>query len=394
MRLYCLLMKNKFIQIVAGIFLSLGLMYLLPLLVWYFTPLNDWIVHLFDRQHSRHVHILARQALQLCMMLFSLLICYKLYKRHLCLAIGILIAIIPIAVIVYHFHVYPLTLSGRISDASSYVSGKMTNEDTKMSSESQEIERVKTMLSRLKSPVQASLSIVVSSDYQESIEIDIRKNQREELGTDGGLNIEPNEGGDIGELTVHISGVDFPEKAEIRLTRSDEDDIVGKIIKLDESKNSLYVTFDLRRAKKGAWILLIKEMSKNEALHKGQFQIVEGKEPSLEIDIVGPDKIGINKPSNYHFIYRNTGNVDLPGAHVGILGFPKTAKIGGNFGFYVIPLNLSLNMTDNKLSYYDTEDRRNISFNILTIPGKFTGTLILEVTVPEDTKFTLEAHGL
>lgn len=257
-----------------------------------------------------------------------------------------------------------------------------------------EIKRIKTMLGNLRPPVQTSLTIVASPEYQNSAETDIEINHPEKVSADSGLVIEPNEGGDIGELTVHIYGFEFPEDVDIRLSKSGETDIVGKIVKVEDSNKSLYAAFDLKGSSKGQWGLKVIDSQKKIMLSEGDFYVVEGIEPELEIKIVGPEKIALNEPVKYRFVYKNTGNVDRAGAHIGIQGFPKTGTIGGNFGFNVSPLNLPLETTDNTLSYDDSGDWRNISFNLLTIPGSFTGSLIFEITVTEAAEFTLKAVGM
>lgn len=257
-----------------------------------------------------------------------------------------------------------------------------------------ESKRINTMLGNLRPPVQTSLTIVASSEYQSFAETDIEIKHHERGSADNGLVIEPNEGGNIGELTVHIYGFEFPEDVDIRLAKSGETDIVGKIVKVEDSNKSLYATFDLKGSSKGQWGLKVIDSQKKIMLSAGNFYVVEGIEPELEIKIVGPEKIALNESVKYRFVYKNTGNVDRAGAHIGIQGFPKTGTIGGDFGFYVSPLNLPLEATDNTLSYDDSGDCRNISFNLLTIPGSFTGSLMLEITVTEAAEFTIKALGI
>lgn len=108
----------------------MGLMYLLPVLIWKYTHLCDWMTQLLypTFKHYRLTYILAKTVIQGSVLLLSLLISFKLFKRHLYVAIGLLIAAIPVTVVVYRLYIYPLTLSGRLSPVPSDISENKHNE--------------------------------------------------------------------------------------------------------------------------------------------------------------------------------------------------------------------------------------------------------------------------
>lgn len=260
-------------------------------------------------------------------------------------------------------------------------------------SKEKEIRRLTNRLNNLKPPIQTVFTIVASSDYHESREADTRISLREDLDIDGGLNINPDKGGNIGAVTVRISGVEFSSDTEIWLTRPGEDDIVGKIVKVEDSQKIFYCTFELWRNGNGVWTLQVKDRSNNVILGESQFQIVEVEEPRLELEIVGPQRIGINTPAKYSLVYRNTGNIDIAGAHVGILGIPKDGTIRGDFRFIVSPLNLPDEQSDDPVFAVESGMDKSISFSLMTIPAGFAGKVNFEISVPSDIKFTLKALG-
>lgn len=117
-----LTMKKRLIQVISGIFVVAVLLCAIPVLVWNYTNLSDWIIRMFDPNcaNCRLEHVLFRHAFLVLDVLLNLCIIYKIYRSRLFLAMGMMLAIVPIVIVVYRFNIYPLTVSGRIHVPSTY----------------------------------------------------------------------------------------------------------------------------------------------------------------------------------------------------------------------------------------------------------------------------------
>lgn len=125
-----------------------------------------------------------------------------------------------------------------------------------------------------------------------------------------GLKIEPQAGGDIGNVSVRISGVGFSDGMTVKLKMSGKTDIEGTSVSVSDGGTTLNATFDLAGKTRGLWDILLTLPDGSGTTLPGTFHVEEGRSPKLWVDVVGLGLIRPGRPQTFHVFYGNTGNVD------------------------------------------------------------------------------------
>ena len=125
------------------------------------------------------------------------------------------------------------------------------------------------------------------------------------------LSASPNRGGDIGSVTVRITGLRFQQGAAVKLARAGQQNIVADSV-LTVVVNSTLVTtlFDLKDRERGLWNVVVTNPTGDSAVLFDGFTI-EGGYVRLWSDIVGRQQIRNGRESRYLVRCGNSGNVTV-----------------------------------------------------------------------------------
>jgi uncharacterized repeat protein (TIGR01451 family) len=122
------------------------------------------------------------------------------------------------------------------------------------------------------------------------------------------FSLSPNNGGNTGWLTVQIIGDHFQDGAVVKLTMTEQSDIVGVSTFIDAGH--LITTFDLTGKGLGVWNVVVENPDNSSATFVGGFMIEEGF-AQLWADIVGREQIRVGRESEYLLLIGNSGNVNV-----------------------------------------------------------------------------------
>jgi len=131
-----------------------------------------------------------------------------------------------------------------------------------------------------------------------------------------GINtISPSSGGSIGVVTVTITGAGFNDSVLVRLTKIGETDILP----IDSSTivtngTNIQTGFDLNGTSIGLWNVVIEVPNDTTFIVLDGFEIDTGKFPEVYIELIGSNRIRLNRWSDINFSVGNRGNVDAVGA--------------------------------------------------------------------------------
>lgn len=130
------------------------------------------------------------------------------------------------------------------------------------------------------------------------------------------LAIYPTKGGDTGEVSVLISGSVFDDNSVIKLEKSGELDIVGKLESVENNGTLLRTIFDLTGKDLGAWDLVVENPILQSKTLTDAFTIEEGSKPNLWVEVLGPTRTRSGRQQRYLVAFGNRGNTDVASAHV------------------------------------------------------------------------------
>ncbi|MGE0268874.1 MAG: hypothetical protein AB7S78_10530 [Candidatus Omnitrophota bacterium] len=134
------------------------------------------------------------------------------------------------------------------------------------------------------------------------------------------LAINPDRGGDTGNLTITFSGSVFDEGTHVMLTKSGEDDIEGDFLQILNNGLVLKATFDLAGKAQGDWTIVIIN-SGNTITSENAFTVEDGAPSGLWMDIIGRTDMRPDREQTYLVTYGNIGNNDITSAEL-FVGIP------------------------------------------------------------------------
>jgi hypothetical protein len=121
----------------------------------------------------------------------------------------------------------------------------------------------------------------------------------------------PNNGGNIGLVTMIINGALFNQSTTVKLTKAGESDIIPLASSTIISNGTKVQTvFDLKGASIGLWDVVVEVPSDTTFILINGFRIDTGIRPEPYVKLVGSIAIRFNRWQNYSIVIGNRGNVD------------------------------------------------------------------------------------
>jgi predicted outer membrane repeat protein len=136
------------------------------------------------------------------------------------------------------------------------------------------------------------------------------------------LAIHPIRGGNEGSITVLFYASGLAAGAEVTLARAGEADIVGQDVEVAAGGDVLGAVFDLTGRTLGAWDAVLLKPGGSPQTVAGAFTIEPARAPELWADFVGPTVMRVGRPTSFHLLYGNRGNVDVFGVPL-VIGLPR-----------------------------------------------------------------------
>ena len=201
--------------------------------------------------------------------------------------------------------------------------------------------------------------------------------------------IQPQTGGDIGTVTMRITGGGFTDGTTVNLAKSGASDIAGTSVNVQNGGTTLTASFDLAGKTQGLWDVMITYPDGSVKTLPSSFTIEEGEIPQIWVDIVGLNLIRIGRPQIFHVFYSNTGNVTGT-AYLALRGVPKDADVKVNFGRVIDASTNDLRVNDEPAYIIDYENERMIPVDLRNISAGATGVISLQITLHTATPFTLQ----
>lgn len=204
--------------------------------------------------------------------------------------------------------------------------------------------------------------------------------------------VTPAVGGDIGEVTVRVTGGGFATGTAVSLRRTGQPDIDGKFVAVDADGGALSAVFDLTGRLQGTWDVVITASDGTSRTLRQAFTIEAGRAAQPWVLIVGRGAVRAGTPAQYQVIYGNRGNVDAHWVPLVIAGIPPGATF-----------QLGPEVTPPPIPGLEQVDWTTVPVNVTTPQGTFLPLLISEVapgtpstlpltlTVPAGPPFDLSA---
>jgi len=119
-----------------------------------------------------------------------------------------------------------------------------------------------------------------------------------------------NRGGNAGLVTVEIKGAWLDPNATVSLVRQDYNDIVAQTVLGDPNATTLTATFDLTGKEPGDYNFVVTNPDRHMVIAPPPFNIEQGGEPKLWVEVVGPEKVRIGRDQRYIIRCGNAGSID------------------------------------------------------------------------------------
>lgn len=131
--------------------------------------------------------------------------------------------------------------------------------------------------------------------------------------------IQPNSGGNLGEVSVTILRPSLQVGASLKLTAPNQPDIPGYNVQVwydpDYQTTVMQATFDLTNQPPGPRSVVINQVNTNLTL-SNTFTVERINPFPIEIDIVGRNQVAVGYAKTYEIVLTNKSNVDLIGVPV------------------------------------------------------------------------------
>jgi hypothetical protein len=151
---------------------------------------------------------------------------------------------------------------------------------------------------------------------------------REERGI---TQVSPNRGGDLGSVTVVITGFGFPVGATAKLVRPGEASILGSQVVITADGSSISALFDLAGRAQGAWDVVVTNPDMTFASLPAGFTIEPGLPQQIRVDVVGPALIRPSRSKAFDIVLENLGNSDVVTMPLWITRIPSDATVALDF---------------------------------------------------------------
>jgi len=122
--------------------------------------------------------------------------------------------------------------------------------------------------------------------------------------------VSPSAGGNTGQARVAIYGRNLDRRADVKLLKTGETDIVATGVEGTAEGTTLTATFNLRDKTLGSWNLAVVNPGGFSATLVNGFSIEQGGVPKLWVDVIGRNRVRLVRGEAYQFKYGNAGGVD------------------------------------------------------------------------------------
>lgn len=193
------------------------------------------------------------------------------------------------------------------------------------------------------------------------------------------LNVNANEGGNTGFVTIQLNGAKFDSITNMQLIGEHRTLEATKVHYIDPTK--IYATFDLRGVYTGTYNVLANKPNGEIAVLENGFNIVAGKKASIATNLISPSALRIGETWFLKLEYSNNGNVDIYEEDVvlqSITGAPAALTVEG----------LKENLTELNLPLIEFEGPPGV-----LRPGA-TGTTIIYIKANKPLGFLLQLPDL
>ena len=199
--------------------------------------------------------------------------------------------------------------------------------------------------------------------------------------------ISPNRGGDNGGVTIRIFGQRFLPAATVKLTRSGQPDILGGLVRVNETGTIMSAVFNLTGKARGTWSVVVTNPDGQAASLADAFTIEEGREQRIWADVVGRDVIRTPSAATYTAIVGNSGNTEAYGVFVFVTNIPRNATVRLGFNLMPVPRfeGLPADADPNQVPpVINTASGQTLPLFIPRLPGGSFVPLPIQITVPAD----------
>jgi len=148
--------------------------------------------------------------------------------------------------------------------------------------------------------------------------------------------IDPEIGGNKGQVTLRIDGSKFDPLMEVRLENNNFTIIANNLIFVDYSR--VFAVFDLAGTNPGVYNIVAEKTNQETVMLNDAFEIIDGVVGDLGINVIAPPNARANRITSFTLEYANVGNTDLINPEVIIL-----SETGAPIAFTVeeLPNNLT-----------------------------------------------------
>jgi hypothetical protein len=143
--------------------------------------------------------------------------------------------------------------------------------------------------------------------------------------------VTPARGGNLGPVTVAVTGSDLPSGAAVKLTRSGQADIPGAAVVVRTDALGLSATFDLSGAAIGSWNVVVTTPDLQTATLTNGFTVEAAAPHQLRADILGRSSMRPDRRRAFDLVIENLGNNDALSVPLWIARIPANATIDFDF---------------------------------------------------------------
>jgi len=111
-------------------------------------------------------------------------------------------------------------------------------------------------------------------------------------------------------VTVSINRQCLDQVSSVCLARLDHNDVCATQVSSADDGRSLTAAFDLSTAYPGDWSLVVNTSDSQSTTAPETFEVQNGGEPNLWLEITGREQFRIGRTQTYHVSYGNSGKVD------------------------------------------------------------------------------------
>jgi hypothetical protein len=201
--------------------------------------------------------------------------------------------------------------------------------------------------------------------------------------------VDPNIGGNAGNLTIYIYGDNFVDGAVARLVKTEESDIIA--VTEVESKTVIKADFNLRGSKTGSWDLVVTNPNNEYGEFKNSVSIEEGGKIQIWVDFIGRIVIRTGTETTYLIQYGNTGNINATWIPFFIWGIPKDATVKIEVGPGIEQLSPAFSDPNQDPFIFENGDKKIVGFLVPVIPPIASDYSTMKITVPSNISFELSS---